>query len=136
MLKPNLTLNDVGRIKYLHQEHWRRGLRPDYGQTEIWFKALIDWLEARGYDLVPKEIPELETKLVRRGLAKNYLASLVKAVGHDQLVEKTDSTCLTALSLATGEVRLEALKQIISTLISSELNLPRYLTTGQPKPKS
>ncbi len=123
MIKPPLTLIHVSTLKQNYERFWHQELRLEYGVTEIWYKSVLHHLEKEGHDLVPSHIRQLEEKIIRRGLAKEYLASLIEITDCDGL---EDEAKLLALSIASSEERLEALKKLIDKL--NNISLPRYLS--------
>jgi len=125
MLRPKLeNLNDIHKIKYLFTERWREKLRYDWGNAEIWYESVLDFLAVRKYDIISPDIRNTEEKLMRRGLAKEYLASLLEVVSTTDL---DDEARLLALSLATAEERLEALEKVITRLKLYDVKIPKYL---------
>ncbi len=95
--------------------------------TAIWYNSVLDYLANEGHDVVPSDIKQLEELLIRKGLAKEYLASLCEVTGCDG---QSDEERVLSLALASSVERLKAIKILLGN--SSEarqgLTLPRYLS--------
>jgi len=127
MIRPKLTSSILSRLKMTFATNWMDKLSRDGGVTEVWWRTVLDVLIMSKCDLVPHDIRIAEEQVIRRGLAKEYLASLL-----GNYEELKDEERLLVLTLATAEERLKALNIIVQANPEADITLPRYLRIVKP----
>ena len=106
---------DRGELQKLRDEWmilWKNYGEPEGGIAELWAHAVINWLEARGDRIYPKELIRAEERLVQQGLASELLHSLLNVVSPDFTGAASDEERFIDLLHATSDERKQALKEI------------------------
>lgn len=91
--------------------------RPDKytgGNAERWFNIVVDFLSARGDELMPRELRDREIRVIQAGRSKEYLAALAEIVDFSPEHNEYDQTVLVVT--ATPEERAAALEKVMGII--------------------
>lgn len=129
-MKPKLLWGDLIKLKDIAHRNYINLPPPNGGTTEHWYDAVVEFIESCKGQIVPRDLSQLEQALIRQGLAKEYLASLLDVVGYK---DTSDEERILSLITASCEQRQEAINKIIH--LTTDSNICKQLNIIQLRPK-
>lgn len=109
-----LTSKDIKKIeKNAHTKlFYAKSMNAPIDWTTIWFNSVVDFLQARGDEILPNKVREAEGAVFKKGLSKEYFYALLGIVDPPkQLEEHEKFMCLMS---ASPDQRLKAVLAIVS----------------------
>lgn len=106
-----ISTKGLNKLRDTWLAYWHRHQPFEGGNAEQWFHTVLDFLSARGDEVIPRELREQEEKLIATGRAKEYLAALAEVVQASPSHNEYDHTVL--VLTASADDRLAALTKVL-----------------------
>jgi hypothetical protein len=105
-----ISYKGLSKLRDLWLDYFHRGVNFEGGNAEQWFHVVLDFLSARGDEVIPASIRALEERTINSGRSQEYLAALAEVVQSSP--QHSDYDCTVLVLTASAEERMEALNRI------------------------
>lgn len=109
MTKP-LSREQELRIRSIYLENFNKKSEPKLEQR--WFETITTFLAYEGHDIVPEEVRLLEGSVIDKGLADDYIESLLTITKPSGDLEEAEK--MVHLMSASPAERLQALRFVLA----------------------
>ena len=111
---PSVPEAELQKLRNIWIGLWKEHGEPAGGMAELWYHAVIRFLEERGDQIFSKEQLRAEERLIHEGLSVEFYSSLSNVVSPDLSGAADEYERVIELVRATPEERALAVREILS----------------------